>query len=144
MPLLRIYALTTIVLALKMIALSIAQGRARTAAKVFVIPEDAKLFGGTVATEDAPAVRRASKAWLNDLENIPIFLILALIYAIAGLSTTAFLFYCAVFTLARILHTIFYLRAAQPARTIVYAIGAAASLALMIHLFVGFVIVGGD
>jgi uncharacterized MAPEG superfamily protein len=144
MPLLRIYALTAIVLALKMTAISIAQGRARTAAKVFVIPEDAKLFGGTVATEETPAVRRASKAWLNDLENIPIFLILALIYAIAGLSTTAFLIYCVVFTLARILHTIFYLRAAQPARTIAYTIGAVVSLALMIHLFVGFVIVGGD
>ncbi|HXN87176.1 MAG TPA: MAPEG family protein [Candidatus Binataceae bacterium] len=144
MPLLRIYALTAIVLALKMSAISIAQGRARTAAKVFVIPEDAKMFGGTVATEDAPAVRRAAKAWLNDLENIPIFLILALIYAIAGLSTTAFLIYCVVFTLARILHTVFYLRAAQPGRTIAYTIGAVVSLALMIHLFVGFVIVGGD
>src|ERR1700683_809541 len=144
MPLLRIYALTAIVLALKMSAISIAQGRARTSAKVFVIPEDAKMFGGTVATEDAPAVRRAAKAWLNDLENIPIFLILALIYAIAGLSTTAFLIYCVVFTLARILHTVFYLRAAQPGRTIAYTIGAVVSLALMIHLFVGFVIVGGD
>jgi glutathione S-transferase len=144
MPLLRIYALTAIVLALKMTAVSVAQGRARTAAKVFVIPEDAKMFAGTVATEEAPAVRRAAKAWLNDLENIPIFLILALIYAIAGLSTTAFLIYCVVFTLARILHTIFFLRAMQPARTIAYTIGALVSLALMIHLFVGFVIVGGD
>lgn len=144
MPLLRIYALTAIVLALKMSAISVAQGRARTAAKVFVIPEDAKMFGGTVATEDAPAVRRAAKAWLNDLENIPIFLILALIYAIAGLSTTAFLIYCVVFTLARILHTIFFLRGVQPARTIAYTVGALISLALMIHLFVGFVIVGGD
>jgi glutathione S-transferase len=144
MPLLRIYALTAIVLALKMSAISVAQGRARTAAKVFVIPEDAKMFDGTVANEEVPAVRRASKAWLNDLENIPMFLILALIYAIAGLSTMAFLIYCVMFTLARILHTIFYLRAVQPARTIAYTVGALVSLALMIHLFVGFVIVGGD
>ena len=144
MPLLRIYALTAIVLALKMSAISVAQGRARAAAKVTVIPEDAKMFGATVATEDVPAVKRASRAWLNDLENIPMFLILALIYAIAGLSTTAFLIYCAVFTLARILHTVFYLRAAQPGRTIAYTVGALVSLALMIHLFVGFVIVGGD
>jgi uncharacterized MAPEG superfamily protein len=144
MPLLRIYALTAIVLTLKMSAISIVQGQARTAAKVFVNPEDAKLFGGTVAAEEVPAVKRASKAWLNDLENIPMFLILALIYAIAGLSTTAFLIYCVVFTLARILHTIFFLNAVQPARTIAYTVGALVSFALMVHLFVGFVIVGGD
>ena len=116
MPLMRLYALIAIVLALKMSAISIVQGRARNAAK----------------------------AWLNDLENIPMFLILALVYAIAGLSSTAFIVYCAVFTVARILHTIFYLSAAQPWRTIAYTVGALTSFALIIHLFVGFVMVGGD
>jgi glutathione S-transferase len=127
-----------------MSALSFIQGRARTAAKVFVNPEDAALYDKTPAAEEVPTVQRAAKAWLNDLENIPIFLILALVYAIAGLSLTAFIIYCAVFTLARILHTIFYLNAMQPWRTIAYTVGALTSLALMIHLFVGFVMVGGD
>src|SRR5579862_3989747 len=140
----RLYALTAIVLALKMSAISFVQGRARTAAKSFVNPEDAALFGGTQAAQEVPMVQRAAKAWLNDLENIPMFLILALIYAIAGLSFNAFVIYCAVFTIARILHTIFYLNAIQPWRTIAFTIGALTSLALMIHLFVGFVIVGGD
>jgi uncharacterized MAPEG superfamily protein len=140
----RLYALTAIVLALKMSAISLVQGRARTAAKSFVNPEDAALFGGTPATQEVPAVQRAAKAWLNDLENIPIFLILALVYAIAGLSATAFIVYCVVFTLARILHTIFYLNAIQPWRTIAFTVGALTSLALAIHLFVGFVLVGGD
>ena len=57
---------------------------------------------------------------------------------------TLFIVYCAVFTVARILHTIFYLNAMQPWRTIAYTVGAIAMLALIIHLFVGFVIVGGD
>ena len=144
MPLMRLYALTAIVLALKMSAISIVQGRARTAAKVFVNPEDAALFGGTAAIQEAAAVQRASRAWLNDLENIPMFLILALVYAIAGLSGTAFIIYCVVFTVARILHTIFYLNAMQPLRTIAYTVGALTSFALMVHLFVGFVMVGGD
>ena len=140
----RLYALTTIVLALKMAAISVVQGRARTAANSFVNPEDAAMFGGTIVPQEVAGVQRAAKAWMNDLENIPIFLILALTYAIAGLSSTAFIVYCVVFTVARILHTIFYLSAVQPWRTIVYTVGALTSLALMIHLFVGFVLVGGD
>jgi len=140
----RLYALTTIVLALKMAAISVVQGRARTAANSFVNPEDAAMFGGTIVPQEVAGVQRAAKAWMNDLENIPIFLILALTYAIAGLSSTAFIVYCVVFTVARILHTIFYLSAVQPWRTIAYTVGALTSLALMIHLFVGFVLVGGD
>jgi uncharacterized MAPEG superfamily protein len=144
MPLMRLYALTTIVLALKMFAISIAQGRARTKANAFANPEDAALFHGATVPQEVIGVQRAAKAWMNDLENIPIFLILALIYAIAGLSANMFIVYCGVFTLARILHTFFYLNAMQPGRTIAYTIGALTMLALMIHLFVGFVIVGGD
>ena len=140
MTLLQIYALTAIVLALKMAAISVVQGRARVAAGIFVNPEDAKTFQASQAPEDAPDVRRASRAWLNDLENIPIFLILCGIYVAAGLSTTAFAIYCLVFTLARIAHTFFYLNSIQPMRTIAYTVGAAVATALMIQLFVSVVL----
>jgi len=69
---------------------------------------------------------------------------LMLVYAIAGLSSGLFVIYCVVFTVARILHTIFYLNAMQPWRTIAYTVGALTSFALMVHLFIGFVMVGGD
>jgi len=140
MTLLQIYALTTIILALKMAAISIAQGRARTGAGVFVNPEDARTFSGKQASEEVEGVRRGARAWSNDLENIPIFLILCLIYVEAGLSTTPFLIYCVIFTLARIVHTICYLNSIQPARTIAYTVGAITSLALMVNLFVKVVI----
>ena len=140
----RLYALMAIILSLKMTAIAIVQGRARTSAKKYTNPEDAKMFGAELATQELPMVQRANNAWRNDLENIPMFLILALVYAIAGLSPTAFIVYCAVFTIARILHTFFYLNAMQPWRTIAFTIGAFAMFALIIHLFVGFVIVGGD
>ena len=144
MPLLRFYALTAIILTLKMAAIGIVQGRARTGEKKFANPEDAKMFGAEVVPQEVPAVQRAANAWRNDLENIPIFLILALVYVMAGLSPTMFVIYCAVFVVARILHTIFYIKAIQPWRTIVYSVGAVAMFALIIQLFVGFVIVGGD
>ena len=41
-------------------------------------------------------VLRAARAWRNDLENIPIFLILAWIYVAANLSGSAFVIYCLV------------------------------------------------
>ena len=138
--LLRMYAITAIVLALKMAAISIVQGRARVNAGIFTNPEDAKAFGGQQASAEAPMVERASRAWRNDLENIPIFLIIAWIYVAAGLSASAFVIYCIVFMAARIVHTICYLNAIQPARTIAFTIGAVAMLAMIVQIFVGVVV----
>jgi uncharacterized MAPEG superfamily protein len=140
MTLLQIYTLTTIILALKMAAISIVQGVARTRAGTFVNPEDARTFGAQPAAEEDPMVQRGARAWRNDLENIPIFLILAWIYVAAGLGPKPFVIYCAVFVLARIAHTICYLNSIQPLRTIVYAVGSLTMLALMIHLFVTVVV----
>jgi uncharacterized MAPEG superfamily protein len=140
MELLRIYALTTIVLALKMAAIAIVQGRARTSAGVFINAEDAKSFGGKQAPEEVEMVQRASRAWRNDLENIPIFLILAWIYVAAGLSTGAFAIYCLVFTLARIVHTICYINSIQPWRTAAFVVGTITMVVLMITLFIKVVI----
>ncbi|MGH7838262.1 MAG: MAPEG family protein [Candidatus Binataceae bacterium] len=137
MLLLKVYALTAVVLTFKMIANSVVQGIGRSRAGVFTLPEDAKTFGGKLEASDAPTVQRASGAWRNDLENIPIFLILGWIYVSAGgLSTGWFEIYCVVFVIARILHTIFYINAVQPLRTIVYVVGLAMTIAMAIHLLI--------
>jgi uncharacterized MAPEG superfamily protein len=138
--LLRMYAITAIVLTLKMAVISIVQGRARVNARVFTNPEDAKAFGGQQASAEVPMVERASKAWRNDLENIPIFLILAWIYVYAGLAPYAFVIYCIIFMIARVIHTICYLNAIQPGRTIAFTAGALTMLAMIIHLFVTVVV----
>jgi glutathione S-transferase len=134
------YAITAIVLALKMSAISLVQGRARVSAGIFVNPEDAKTFHAKTGPEEAPMVQRAARAWGNDLENIPIFLILCWIYVAAGLSATAFVVYCVVFTVARIAHTVCYLNSIQPLRTVVYSVGALTTLALMVHLLIEVVV----
>jgi glutathione S-transferase len=138
--LLQMYAITAIILALKMAAISIVQGRARTKAGVFTNPEDAKAFGGQQASAEVPMVERANRAWRNDLENIPIFLILAWIYVSAGLAPLAFVIYCVVFMIARVIHTTCYLNAIQPWRTIAFTIGSLAMLAMIIQLFVNVVV----
>lgn len=136
MTLLRMYAITAIVLTFKMAAISIVQGRGRLGSQVFTNPEDVRAFGGTLEARDAAPVERAAKAWRNDLENIPIFLILGWIYVAAALSLAAFEVYCIVFMIARIIHTITYLAAVQPWRTASYTVGALAMLALVIHLLI--------
>src|SRR5579871_107051 len=87
----RLYALMAIILSLKMFAIGVVQGLARAGAKKFANPEDAKMFGAELVPQEVPTVQRANNAWRNDLENIPIFLILALVYVIAGLSPRAFI-----------------------------------------------------
>ena len=62
MTLLRMYAITAIVLAPKMSAISIMQGRARVTARIFVNSEDARTFHANQAPEEAPAVQRAARA----------------------------------------------------------------------------------
>ena len=136
MPLMKMYALTAVVLMFKMFAVSIVQGRGRAGAKVFTVPEDAKLFGGKLEAQEAPSVERASNCWRNDLENIPMFLIIAGIYVMAGLSQQAFAYYCGIFMAMRILHTFFYINAVQPWRTVVYTIGTFAMFAMAIHLLI--------
>src|SRR6266849_6744844 len=103
MPLLKMYALTAVILTFKMFAVSIVQGRGRIGSTIYTVPEDAKLFSGKLEAQEAPSVQRASNCWRNDLENIPIFLILAGIYVVAGLGAGAFEVYCIVFMVTRIL-----------------------------------------
>jgi uncharacterized membrane protein YecN with MAPEG domain len=140
MALLRVYAITAIVLALKMSAIAFVQGRARTSTGTFLNPEDASTFGGKAVTEEPEAVQRAARAWRNDLENIPIFLILSWIYVSAGLALLPFIIYCSVFMAARIAHTICYINSLQPWRTAAFTLGALTMMALIIHLFIGVVI----
>ena len=81
-------------------------------------------------------MKRAAAAWRNDLENIPIFLFLGLIYVTLGCWPAGAFIYFSIFAVARILHTIVYLRGLQPARTIFYAIGITICVILSVHILI--------
>lgn len=117
------YAVATILLFLKMFALSAYQGFHRIGKMTFKTPEDAALVGKKPASEELPQVQRAAKAWLNDLENIPIFLGLGVAYVLVGASPAFAVWLFMAFTAARYLHTLFYLGAVQPWRTVAYMVG---------------------
>ncbi|MDB9340248.1 MAPEG family protein [Nodularia spumigena CS-1038] len=116
------YSLCVVALFLKMFALSAYQGFYRISRREFVNPEDSAVFNQPPAKEDLPQVQRAAKAWLNDLENIPIFIGLGIAYVLTEASPGAAIWLFSAFTGARILHTLMYLLGLQPWRTITYAV----------------------
>src|SRR6218665_139472 len=72
---------------------------------------------------------------LNDLENIPAFLFLGLLYIFVEPSTSVALWHFRIFTISRILHTIAYqLPLPQPSRALFYTTGllVCASMAFQI------------
>ena len=127
---LSIYTLCVLVLCLKMLAISCYQGFHRLRHLAFSNPEDAGFFHRAANAEELPAVRRAARAWRNDLENIPLFFVLGgLCVALHTPWLPTVTGFC-LFTLARLLHTVMYLSARQPWRTLAYAAG----LASLVHL----------
>ena len=113
----QIFGLTAVVLFLKFFSLSLVQGIGRLKSKVFVYPEDAAAFGGVPpSSEDTPMVQRAGKAMSNDLESLPFFMLLAMIYIQLGCSPKALPYYCVAFVILRVLHRLFLRYPRQPLR----------------------------
>ena len=132
-----VFALAVVVLFLKMLSVAWLQGAVRTKHDQFVRPEDAEAYGsGEVAEEDVALADRAQRALRNDVENIPIFLFLAWCGLEFGVWEAGMVAYLGVFVGARVLHTITYLKALQPYRTLAYAVGNFMSLAVAGHVVV--------
>lgn len=131
----KVYAVCCVILFLKIFAIVLVQIPQRAKAKAFVNPEDAHFFAkGDPVKEDIPIVQRAAHVFRNDLENIPMFLFLSLIYVLLGCWDQGALIYFPLFTFARISHTICYFKGIQPARSAVYALGVVISLVLSLHI----------
>lgn len=130
--------LCVIILWLKMFANSIVQGIYRVRHQSYTRPDDAAFFGRGAAqlAADLPIVQRASGCWRNDLENIPMFLIIGLGFALADGPASAASIYFGLFTIFRIAHTITYLHPVQPWRHLAYQAGTFVTLALIVHTLV--------
>lgn len=127
---LSVYAVCVVVLFLKMQAISCYQGYYRLRYKAFTNGEDAAFFGRSANVEELPQVSRASRAWANDLENIPVFFAMAGLAIALGATEVAIIWLSVVFTVARVAHTLCYLRGMQPWRTVSFALGLLCLLGL--------------
>ena len=138
-PAFAIYALCAAILGVKMLASAFYTGSRRQKVGGFVNPEDAKRFGGegvTATSEEAPEVARGLRIQRNDLENIPLFFAIGLIYVLSGASVTGVIILCGLFTVARVIHTFVYAKGIQPARAICFGIGALCTLLMIFRIVV--------
>jgi prostaglandin-E synthase 1 len=130
------YAVCAGILVIKMIASALYTGAQRSKVKGYVNPEDAR-FGGPdiqATPEEKPEVARALRIQRNDLENIPLFFAIGLVYVLSGASAFGAAVYCWTFTLARIGHTVAYVRGMQPARALLFGVGALANLGMAVNV----------
>jgi len=128
------YAITSSLLAAELIILAFMTGGARSKSKKYVNPEDAKTFKGDVADRDSPETIRAQRMHMNLLENAVPFFVVGALYVVTGASKTGAYGYFGTFLVARLLHPIFYMKAIQPFRTLMFAIGALAILGMAFHV----------
>ena len=122
-------------LVLKMGAVAFATANARRKAQVVVNPEDIGVNPGAHAeAQEAPTTARTKRAHMNDVENIPGFLALALLFTLLGAPANAGWAYFGLYFAARTLHTICYLNELQPWRTIVFFIGQLTQLGILVQI----------
>lgn len=122
-------------LVIKMFAVGFITANMRRKAGIVVNPEDTGVNPGSrVEAQEAPSTLRAKRAHLNDLENIPGFLVLATLFTLAGGSARAAWAYFGLYFAMRLLHTIFYLGQVQPFRTVVFGVGQLTMVGLVVQL----------
>jgi len=126
-PAVRTYAVCTSILALKMLFSAVYTGTRRQKHAGYINAEDARVFGGgnsPVLAAESPEVAHALRIQRNDIESIPIFFAVGLVYALTVASPFGATVYFWTYTLARIVHTFAYTRHVQPLRAICWIVGS--------------------
>jgi len=130
----RIFPACVALLSLKLVGIGIATALTRQKRNVWLNAEDAKRFGGSVVELEHPDVARLLRAHRNDVENLVPFFGLGLVWLSSGGSELVGAVAFVVFTLARVLHTGFYLAKMGRARTACFGLGFAVIVGLALGL----------
>jgi uncharacterized MAPEG superfamily protein len=127
------YVVMLIVLSLNLLLLWAYSGSVRGKTKTTPNKEDASTVskGAQLVETEPPEVARVLRAYKNAEANIVPFLLLGLVYVLAGASAVAAEVVFGVFTVARLAHSFAYLGGKQPWRSMMYGIGALDTLALI-------------
>jgi len=134
-PAFNAYALFAVLLCLNLFGLWLYSGLTRNRTRTLINPEDAALLTGRATVErDPPQVARVLRAHANAMANILPFLVLGFLYVVLGASRTGALAYFGVFTLARYIHSVAYVAALQPWRTVSFVVGLLASVGLLVQV----------
>jgi uncharacterized MAPEG superfamily protein len=131
-----VYAITSLVLVGDLMFLWGYSGVTRSKSGTAINEEDSAAFRARLEPIDPPGCARVLRAHRNAEASIYPFLILGLIFVLAGGSVTTAEIVFGIFTVARLLHTGFYLAGKQPWRTICFAAGGLAIVALMVCIVI--------
>ena len=126
------YAIACLLLCLNLVFLWVFSGAARSKSRTVINPEDSERFKVPLAEADPPAVARVLRAHRNAEASIYPFLILGLVYVLAGGGSRTAAVVFGIFTAARWLHSWAYITGRQPLRSICFGLGGVALLALMV------------
>jgi glutathione S-transferase len=138
-PVFAAYAFYAAVLVIKMIFIQLWTGVERRKYSVPAFPEDYRFYPkkdskAPVKESDCPPVQRVRRILLNDLENIPTFLILSFIYVLSDPSPFFATWHFRLFTLGRVTHSYFQLRAIMPHRSIGFWIGYTCYISITVQI----------
>lgn len=133
-PSFRAYIFYASIVILKLLFLSVLTAAQRIVKGVFGTPEDYKTFGNKVPAKPIidEGIERVRKNHLNDLENIPVFLVAGLLYLFVNPTPTAALWHFRLFGWSRVAHTVSYQLGKQPWRVIFYTIGLCSTVSMLI------------
>jgi uncharacterized membrane protein YecN with MAPEG domain len=136
-PAFRTYAFCSAILVLKMVFSAVYTGTRRTRTRGFINAEDAATFGppgATVVEIEHPEVAHALRIQRNDLEAIPMFFAIGLVYVLTGASPFGARFFCWTFTLARLAHTYCYMHHIQPGRAVSFVVATSATVLMALRV----------
>ena len=130
------YALFASGLCLLLLLIDASSGAARAGSKTTPNAEDLGSVsrGATLAADDPESVARVLRAHRNALANIVPFLFVMFLYVALGASKTWVLGLCGVFTAARLVHAVAYIKGLQPWRTLSFAVGQTCTGIVMVQV----------
>jgi len=131
-PVMRVFAVCTAILGLKILVTANYTGILRTSRRTYATPEDYRFFGIDPAMRVDEQIERIRRAHHNDLENILPFFAVGFLYALTGPSYWVAWWLFVSFTVARLVHTAVYIGGLQPWRTIAFGV---ADIALYVMTF---------
>ena len=124
------YAVTCVVLSADLLVLWGYSGAVRAKVGMAINPEDAARFGVPLSQTDPPEVARVLRAHSNAQAAIFPFLLLGLVFVLMGGQSWIAAILFAIFTTARIAHSVSYLLGKQPWRTLAFIVGSLTTAAL--------------
>ena len=135
-PAFRLFAIVYLLLVVKMMIVGSYTSIVRIRRGAFATPEDYAFQRATPHAGRDEDVERVRRAHRNDLENILPFFAIGFFYALSHPPLWAAQIYYIGFLVARVLHSVFYIRGLQPHRTAAFGLGAVLMTIMLVNTLI--------